>query len=378
MANSLKSHSKALKSWLIDAALPYWETHGIDRSGGFYEDLHLDGRPNHSAIRRVRVQSRQIFVYAQAARLGWYDGTDTADQTFAFLERYGYQRGGAGDALGGYTHRIGPDYAVTDPLRDFYDHAFHLLGSASLMRLPGSRYATAARTRAEEILGFIDIELEADHGGWAEGKPASLPRRQNPHMHFLEASMALYDATGDPRHLMPARIVYDLFTQHFFDRKHHVISEFFTQDWQIAGGPLGQTAEPGHAAEWVWLLLQFEKRSGIDTSEAAGLLYEKAFKTDSVFLNDEEDKAGAVRRPTKRLWVQTEVIRAHLAQMERGDPKAKAKAAQAAAAFREHYLLGNGGWSDQLDADANPCAATIPVSTFYHIMGMIMEMQRLS
>lgn len=378
MANSLKSETKALKSWLIDAALPFWAARGMDRRGGFFEDLHLNGRANRQAVRRVRVQSRQIFVYAQAERLGWYNGAPIADKTYRFLERYGYQRDEGPHKRAGYAHRIGPDYAVVNPSRDFYDHAFHLLGCASLMRLPHAKYSTAAKTRAQEILGFIDIELEADHGGWAESQPPSLPRRQNPHMHFLEASMVLYDATGEARHLMPARLVYGLFTRHVFDTDNHVVSEFFTQDWQLANGDLGQSAEPGHAAEWVWLLSQFEKRSGIAAGPIADALYNKAFIGNPVFLNDEEDKQGNVRRATKRLWVQTEVIRAHLAQMERGNPDARPRAIRAIQAFREHYLRGDGTWIDQLGSDGNPCATTIPVSTFYHIMGMIMEADRLA
>jgi mannose-6-phosphate isomerase len=378
VASSLKSETKALKSWLIDAALPFWAARGMDRRGGFFEDLHLNGRANRQAVRRIRVQSRQIFVYAQAQRLGWYEGAPIADKTYRFLERYGFQTDEGPNKRGGYAHRIGPDYTVVDPLRDFYDHAFHLLGCASLMRLAEAKNSAAAKARAQEILGFIDVELETDHGGWAESQPASLPRRQNPHMHFLEASMALYDATGEARHLMPARLVYALCTRHFFDPKNQVISEFFTQDWQIASGDLGQSAEPGHAAEWVWLLSQFEKRTAIATGPIASALYDKAFIGNPVFLNDEENKQGHVRRATKRLWVQTEVIRAHLAQMERGHPEARARAVRAIAAFREHYLRSDGTWIDQLSGEGMPCAKTIPVSTFYHIMGMIMEADRLS
>lgn len=376
--SSLKTQAHALKSWTIEAALPFWAKHGVDKRGGFYEDLHLDRRANKDAIRRVRVQSRQIFVYAQAARLGWYDGVAVADKTYKFLENHGYRKDGQHDSASGYAHRIGPDYSVTDSRRDFYDHAFHLLGAATLSALLHSKHAKAARTRCDHILGFIDVELESETAGWEESKPAQQPRRQNPHMHFLEASMALYDITADPKHLMPAVKVYDMFTRYFFDEQNAVVSEFFKQDWTLSDGELGQTAEPGHAAEWVWLLSQFEKRTAIDTSALAGALYEKAFIGNPVFLNDEENKQGEVRRATKRLWVQTEVIRAHLAQMERGDTEARRRAIRAIEAFREHYLHDDGTWMDQLNGEGMGCAATIPVSTFYHIIGMVSEANRLA
>ena len=373
MPAALQVQARALKDWLIEAALPYWEKHGIDNEGGFYEDLHLDGTPNIEAVRRVRVQSRQIFVYAKAANRGWYNGTASADNTFEFLEKYGYRRDGRLNIASGYAHRIGADYSVTDGSRDFYDHAFHLLGAATLSALPKARYADDARARCETILGFVDVDLEAENEGWLEGSPASLPRRQNPHMHYFEACMALYQITGDARHMGPAHHIFQMFTRHFFDHDNSVISEFFNSDWTLADGELGQTAEPGHAVEWVWLLGQYEKLTGVSTAAYAAMLYEKAFIGAPIFLNDEEDKSGRPRRMTKRLWVQTEVIRAHLAMMERGHDAAEPQAVRAIKAFREHYLKDNGSWVDQLDAEGRPCAATIPVSTFYHIMGMITE-----
>ena len=378
MSAALQTQARGLKAWLIDAALPFWAENGVDRSDGFYEDLNLDRTPKRQSIRRVRVQSRQIFVYAKAAQLGWYDGVDVADQTFAFLEKQGYRRDGRHDSAAGYAHRIGSDYAVVDSTRDFYDHAFHLLGAATLSQLTNAKYAQAARARCGDILGFVDVEFEAPNEGWLESKPAVMPRRQNPHMHYLEASMALYKATGDARHLGPAQHIARLFEKHFFDSENAVISEYFGADWTLAEGELGQTAEPGHAVEWVWLLGQYEALTGLSTQDYAAALYEKAFIGNPIFLNDEEDKQGRPRRATKRLWVQTEVIRAHLAMMERGHPEAGPRTIRAIEAFREHYLNDDGTWVDQLDAEGRPCAQTIPVSTFYHVIGMVVEAAKLA
>ena len=378
MSDRLQIQARALKDWLVDAALPFWAKRAVDPNGGFYEELDLNRAPNKDAIRRVRVQSRQIFVYAQAAKLGWYNGTKTAEQTYDFLERYGYLRDNKHNSTSGYAHRIGPDYAVVDSRRDFYDHAFHLLGAATLSALPKSDYAQTALARCDHILGFVDVELEADNAGWLESKPSALPRRQNPHMHYFEACMALYQVTGKPNHFGPVHHIFELFERSIFDRQHAVISEFFDMDWTVAKGASGQTAEPGHAAEWVWLLGQYEKLTGCSTASYAAALYDKAFIGNPIFLNDEEDKAGQTRRATKRLWVQTEVIRAHLAMMERGHSGAKSQAIRAIDAFREHYLNDDGSWIDQLNAEGRPCAKTIPVSTFYHIMGMITEVDRLS
>lgn len=367
--------AEVLKSWCINHALPFWANNARDEQGGFYEDLHLDGIANTEAIRRVRVQARQIFVYAGASRLGWYKpGHTIAEQTYQFMTKHGLSP----DNSAGFVHLINPDYSVNNSQRDLYDHAFYLLGCSSLLGLTESPLHTEVKILTATLVNFINDALKSSNGGWLEGLPVSLPRRQNPHMHLLETSMALFDATDDRRYLEIAHKVYALFETHFFDSKHNVVREFFKDDWTVADGDDGMVAEPGHAAEWVCLLWQYQRRTSIDTSTYAKALYENAFKSGAIFLNDEETVTGEPVRETKRLWVQTEVIRAHLAQMERGDVSAQTAAARTMKAFRDVYLNDDGTWVDQIDASGKPCAKTIPTSSFYHIFGMITEAARLA
>src|SRR5262249_31367105 len=71
---------QALRQWTVARALPLWSDAGYDHvRGGFQEYLRPDGTPDPSATRRLRVQARQIYVYAHAAALGWYpSGRDIA------------------------------------------------------------------------------------------------------------------------------------------------------------------------------------------------------------------------------------------------------------------------------------------------------------
>lgn len=366
----------SLKRWMTDHALPFWAKTAVDAQGGFFEDLDLDGAPRLDAVRRVRVQARQVFVYAGATHLGWYDGADIADRCFDFMCRYGQNR----DGQGGFVHLINSDYSVNNARRDLYDHAFYLLSCASLMGCKTSARRDAARVLCDELLDFIDLNMGACKG-WTEGVPATLPRRQNPHMHLFETCMALYDATGERRFMDRADSIFTLFEQYFFDPKHHIIREFFDNDWGYADGPIGETAEPGHGCEWVWLLGQYEARSDVDCSDYRRALYDRAI-TDMGFLNDEEDIDGNIRRSTKRLWVQTELIRAHLTMMDFGDGSAAQDAAQRAtmamADFARVYLKPDGTWHDQIDAEKAVISTTIPTSSFYHIYGMITEAARLA
>src|ERR1700693_2715711 len=76
-AREMPGHSDgivgSLRQWAVTQPLPLWSNAGIDHvRGGFHEYLRPDGTADRSAARRLRVQARQIYVYAHAAVLGWY------------------------------------------------------------------------------------------------------------------------------------------------------------------------------------------------------------------------------------------------------------------------------------------------------------------
>ncbi len=363
MPTALEQSSARLKAWVIDRALPLWAERGQRGDGSWVEHLHLDGTPDLSAERRWRVLARQIYVYAEATRLGWYGGEDIARRTYEHMRKTGY------------VQRVTSKGQVTERRRDLYDHAFYLLASAALYRLTGeAQYLSAA----DDILETLDIEFAHENGGWRETPRGLLPRRQNPHMHLLEASLYLFSETRKAKHLSYAKRVYDLFAAHFFDTSHHTIREFFNEDWSLLKGEKGRTAEPGHGMAWVWLLRQFEKQSGVSTRDYQDKLYNRAVAERGWFLNDEEGISGNIRRESKRLWVQTEVIKAHLAMVERGVPGSGDMAAAMIDGLFGAYLKDDGTWCDQINACGAAMATTIPVSTFYHILCMAAEAERVS
>ena len=365
--SALSQQAARLESWTREAALPFWDSQARDLDGGWYEHLKLDKSPDAEAIRRLRVQARQVYVYALADRLDWYGpARQVAETTFDFMVEKGYKP----DGKPGFVHLLEPKCTVHDPRRDLYDHAFYLLACANVGKR-GERIAT-------ELLDFIKTKMTSPHGGWLEGVPHQLPRRQNPHMHLFEASMAYYDLTGDKKWLAYTAKVYEIFKAHLFDPKNHVIREFFTEDWKYWSAPQGDSAEPGHGVEWVWLLGQYERYSGVDTSGYAQKLYDRAFNGSDYFLNDEEDVLGNIRRQSRRLWVQTEVVKCQLAQAERGIAGSADMAAAAIEGLFQYYLNDDGSWNDQINACGANMATTIPVSTFYHVICMAAEAVRVS
>ncbi|MGB3457179.1 MAG: AGE family epimerase/isomerase [Litorimonas sp.] len=363
-AGALLASLMSLRAWTTERALPLWAERAQRPDGSWVEHLNLDGTPDLSAERRWRVIARQAVTYAQATLGGWYDGADIARRSF---DAY-WSQGWTGTHV---VHRIAADGTVSDPRPDLYDHAFGLLACARMLQLTGE---TQYRDCAAAITGWIDTQRHPA-GGWFEGEVKPAPRRQNPHMHLLEASLAMHEATGRSSDLGIARHVIGLFERHFL--RGEVVGEYFTQDWQ-PHPDCGDVVEPGHAVEWIWLLTAFDAATGADHSGACHALYDRAFRNRLGVLFDEETYQGEIVRQTTRAWVQTEAVKAHLAMMERGVDGAAGMAAATLDSMFGTVLQPDGTWVDQRNACGAPVARTIPTSTMYHVLCMAMEADRVA
>ncbi|GIX21848.1 MAG: mannose-6-phosphate isomerase [Gammaproteobacteria bacterium] len=376
MSERFLAAAAAFETWIRDRALPLWADRGFDtEAGAFVERLLPDGTPDLESPTRVRVQARQLFVYAAAHHLGWHTAArERIASTLAFLERVAARDGGRR----GYASRVHARRGeVVDHRLDLYDTAFLILAFAWCHRAFGLQ---SARSRAEWLIELIDRELACDFGGWREGDYPAPHRRQNPHMHLFEAFLALYDATGEARHLARAGEICALFETRFFDPRRDVLREFFAEDLTPAPGAAGDSVEPGHMMEWTWLLGQYEDRSGHPLQRYATRLYarglEMGLDRQSGLLYDEVDADGAVRQATKRCWPMTEWIKAALSQARRGRDGALDQAAAAIEALMRHYLdcaAVPGAWIDRRGPNGEVVDAHAPASTFYHLFVAAME-----
>ena len=92
--------------------------------------------------------------------------------------------------------------------------------------------------------------------------------------------------------------------------------------------------EPGHQAEWVWLLKSFEQITGCPTRHPRAKLLETALRYRDAAngcLIDEGDTEGRIRRHHRSLWPQTEMAKAWIAQAEAGEAGAAGQARSALA-----------------------------------------------
>lgn len=353
-----------LTDWHVARVLPLWARAAQDDAGAFYESLDFSGAPIIGQPRRVRVQCRQIHAFADAARRGWLpEGEAIAARGFRRLVATACPDGGARGAV----HLLDDDGAVIDARRDLYDQAFLLLACAARLGVDA-----AAQGLAERTLAFLDRDLASPAGGYREDDAGSLPRRQNPHMHLFEALMALHAASGDPSFLARARAIDALCATRFIDRREGVLREFFTDD--LALDPArGAVVEPGHMAEWTFLFHRFEQLSGEDRSAMRRLLFDGAHaaaaRDDAPFLPNFALVGETPARRERRLWPQTELLRAALVMAGAGSRDAAALAARLIEALFESYFDQPvaGLWCDAYDGDGAPIAKDAPASILYHI-----------
>ena len=208
---------------------------------------------------------------------------------------------------------LGQQGGVLDTAADLYDIAFVMLAMAWFSRATGD--AEPLR-QAKQTLDWVRANMAVPGGGYHNAVPWEAGHRgQNPHMHLLEASLALYEASGDEAYAALAHELVGLFRSHFHHAESGTLGEFFDDLLQPAEADAGSHVEPGHQYEWVWLLEQYARLLGGDVAAESQRLYNFAevYGRDSsgVPVLDAIGRDGAVRHGTARLWPQTEALKAH-------------------------------------------------------------------
>ncbi|TRO95885.1 hypothetical protein FKB34_05810 [Glycocaulis profundi] len=360
-----------MRRWLSDAVLPLWlETAWDGARGGFVESLTLEGRPQPELERRMRVIPRQIFSFSEAARLGLCDAGAARALVMKGLD---YLDGRARSPKGGWVHRLTPEGAPADARRGLYDHAFVALAGAAAHQAFGEPRALDI---AREAITVINGQMRApDRRGWRDPDMDGGHRLANPHMHLLEACLALHQAAGDPEALEMAREIVLLFETAMFSPASGALIERFDADWRPlaeAGGAL--RAEPGHCHEWAYLLAAFEAVDGRDLlswrRRLIGFADDRGTDPVTGFALNAVAEDGTMLDDARRLWPQLEMLRARLHHPETAPA---GSASGLLKSLEETYFSDacEGGWMDSYDAAGRPAAQAIPASMLYHLMTAI-------
>ncbi|MFT8978871.1 AGE family epimerase/isomerase [Gluconobacter oxydans] len=363
------------RDWLSARALPLWSGAGFDGKRNLYhERLTWEGRPVLMSGLRLMVQARQISTYCRAALDGFYDASEQALRCLDVVERA--YHGSDGDA--GWVFSLAPDGKPADFRRDLYAHAFILFAYGWAIRLTGEeRYRKIARQTAQEV---ERIFAAPDAGYLDTVPPTDSLRRQNPHMHLLEAYLVLLEATGDEYYLDRLRGLIALTRNHLLDRRSGLLLEFFDSSWKPSEPASHNRVEPGHLFEWSWLLGEYERLvspSGEDMAgltEAAERLFRSGLsrgtdpKTGCVFDAMTED--GVVFERTTRIWPQTELLRL-LRTRHTSGRRESIPVHDLGMTFLARFAPSRlaGGWIDRFDEAGAPLVDYMPASSLYHIYG---------
>lgn len=361
------------RSWLLDSAFPFWADAGFSsRVGGFYDKLAPNGDPV-GGSNRIRVQTRQIYAFVQAGRIGW---TGPWADRVARASRYIESQFKRPDGF----YRSNADDADDAPL-DLYDQAFVLL---ALAQIYGSTGARKCRDEAARLLGHLNQYCRSQGGGYV-AEAADQHRSANPNMHLFEAFLAWTQVAGDERFAEAAKGQVALVSEHLFDEKTSTIGEVFDRAWQVQTAEVAgqRIVEPGHQFEWAFLLYWAESMLGVSTRNWANRLLSSGLRMTaparpgiSVFQVDPTN--GHLIDGRARLWAQTERLRTlSLAVADAGywsvqPVREFADSWAAVGAFLDVPISGL--WHEWQDANGVFEPGDVPATSLYHLVSAFLSL----
>jgi mannose/cellobiose epimerase-like protein (N-acyl-D-glucosamine 2-epimerase family) len=374
-ALQLRETADGARAFLLGPAAQMWSRGGQLLNGLFPERFELSGIENTEYFRTF-VQARHVFSFASIGHLGW-DGP-WPELVAGAIETL---LTSAKRPDGFFVHKMDRNAVPLDERADLYDQAFMLLALA----VSGSSLERPEFfDEAENLLTRIRERWSHPQGGYREGEIADATvRRQNPHMHLLEAFLALSEASNRPVFAAAAQEIAELARNSFIDPPSGALLEYFSEDFQPAGGVAGRIAEPGHCFEWAWLFERFAAAGSPEWIEVSdrltefgrkfGLDHDRGVAVNEVLADGQLHDGGA------RLWPQTERIKAAAIRFRRLRSEAEAQEAVLATRGLEKYcdVRMPGLWRDKLNLDGSWLEELAPGSSLYHISCAYAELMSL-
>lgn len=357
-----QEYRQHLKDWWLSIAAPLWLERGVDwHRTGYFDQLSLADARNVADFRRVRVCARQIFVFSRLHLYGVPRTRDALDHGLDCL------LGPMRHPEGGFCQSITLDGAVKSSKRDLYDQAFVLF---ALAHAYGLTRCDGLVREARALFGLIEDRFRHRAGGFQEAYPAELPRRQNPHMHLLEACLAWTEAGLDGPWVALAGDLVRLMLDRFYSVDDGCIFEYFDDDLALTTAPDRQVFEPGHHFEWIHLLGQ-ARAAGLceDVScvqrDLAMTALTRGLAESSGIPYGEVTRSGTVAEPKSRIWQVCEWLRT--ADQQGGPVGSTSQPAgllirmldsPTPGLWRERWHAETGAFDDE----------ACPASSLYHIM----------
>lgn len=356
--------------------VPKWFDEFSNPNGGFYERLDVDNAPI-NLPRRLLTQCRQIMVYSKYHDR--YPNPEIANKirdTFRFMIS-SYQS----SHLGGFHFSLNEESRVHDSKYDLYGHAFVILACAAYYN---AFHNTEALEVAKNTLTFIKSHFQLKTApGLTEAldenlQPIPSIRRQNPHMHLMEACIYMYEASKDVAYIDTADEMFSLFYSHLYVDK--TIREFFDEQLN-PHEEKGHIVEAGHHAEWVWLLARYQEIKGHQIDQATATMTQLfswvakyGFDKEQDGIYNSQNLQGHAIDSEKRIWPVFETLRAAAALSSSAhSTNCQNDVISHTTDLIRRYVQENGIWTEMMTRGLTPQSDFRPGTTPYHIYLPLLE-----
>lgn len=379
MASGIYSTISSLQTRLFLRWVPKWFEAFSNPEGGFYERLGKGFKPVLTGQRRLVTQCRQLAIYSDyATRHNKPMGDDLKAHFEFILEKYYSPQTGL------WHFSINDKGGALDKTCDLYALSFVVFSLSHYFRASGDE---RAKDHAINVLKLIDEKFRMlPLPGLAESigedfTPLKAIRRQNPHMHLLEACLFAHATWKEPIFEAMADDMVALFYKYFYDARRDTLIEFFNDDLSRPHEEKGRYLEPGHYFEWIWLLKKHAKMkqdASLHDGTVSRLLdFANRFGWDSLYggIFDSVAEDGRVMTDTKRIWPFCEALKANVLMLERVSSRQvlKDRVADMVQVFKTKYMQERGFWTEWLHRDLTDAADYMPGTTPYHVYFGITE-----
>lgn len=379
MTNAIK-HIDEYEDLFRTKILSNWAHQGWNAESGFnVERLDRQLSAIDIGYQRLVVCARMLFVFSQAHRMwGHALHAERAHDLFRRLTSNFADR-----EFGGFYKTLSADGDPQDRRKDFYGHAFVLFALATYGGIFGNKNAI---TIARSTNDLIKNKIKLPTGWYATDRTENWQETgaaldQNPHMHLLEAYIALYRETNEPAFLADAEALAAFAAKHLIHRDHRVIPETVDGDGH-AYADTDLILEPGHQFEWCWILHQLAGISGDDKYRTlADPLFDWANRVgvdgDYGGIYNKVRFDGQLIDAQKRIWPVTECIKAWAVNAQRtGGDAARAALSGWLRFLLDVYLQKDGQWHEYVDRDLKPLTDYMPGTTPYHLLMALIEAKK--
>lgn len=296
-----------------DDIIEFWLTHGIDEQyGGVYGTIDRTGNNIDPRTKGLIQEARHLWVFSMAYQHGRRDPAvrAAADNLYNFIIDHFH----ADNHQFHYT--VSEDGGtVTDDRNAIYAESFAILALSQYAMTFGNK--EAAQEALDCFKSCNDAYHCSEYGGFDERNDGGIlsgdaVHGTNTHMHMLESTTALYNATHDPYVRQRLEELLNIFVTKIFQPGDFCYTRF-NLDWSSFGDPV---IEYGHDLQVSWLMLEAARALGrpddpavIDVSvrmstKAARDGYDAA--NGGYFFSGMPD--GELESKSKDWWVQCEAM----------------------------------------------------------------------